>query len=134
MNLHSPYRDAALLRAALRRLSRFTAETTARHGLTPRRYELLLFIQADDDEGKPATVTSLQGPLQTTQGNVTQLVTAAERAGLVERSSVPADARSHHLHLTPAALVKVRRIHAELGAERERFLDALAELRADSEG
>ncbi len=117
------YQPAAHLRAALRRLARVTEQAARQHGLTSRQYELLLQIQAADDLGAPATVTSLGGPLQTSQASVTQLVDRAARAGLVTRTPVPADRRSSHLHLTVDARGRLHSAFEALGPERDRLAE-----------
>lgn len=121
------YAPAAELRAALRRFASFTERAARRHELTPRNYELLLFIQAADDSGNPATVSSLREPLQTSQGSVTQLVERAVRNGLIAKTAVPGDGRSAHLHLTPIANNRIARVFAELGPERERLAETISQ-------
>ena len=113
------YQPAATLRVALRRFAAFTETTTRKNKLTPKTYELLLFIQAADDTGTPATVTSLRAPLQTTQGAVTQLVERAARAHLITRTTAPADGRISHLHLTATGHKRLRNAFEALGPERE---------------
>ena len=119
------YQPAARLRAALRRLATFTEHAARKQGLTPRSYELLLFIQAADDTGIPATITSLREPLQTTQGSVTQLVGRAVRSGLLTRTAAPHDGRSSHLHLTPTARLRLRNVFDDLGPERDRLAEII---------
>lgn len=120
------YQPAARLRAALRRFAAFTEHAARTHGLTPRTYELLLFIQAAaDDTDSPATITSLREPLQTTQGSVTQLVERTVRSGLLTRTTDPQDGRSSHLHLTPTGKQRLRRVFDELGPERDRLADVI---------
>ncbi len=119
------YKAAAELRTALRRLAHHTENITRAHGLTPRRYELLLLIQAAEDAGNPATVTSLRQPLQTSQASVTQLTESAVRAGLVTRTPNPTDRRSSHLHLTQAARRRLHGAFLALGPERTRLAQVL---------
>lgn len=99
-NVKTSYADAARIRVAERTFARRTEEISARHGLTPQRYLLLLLIKVADQQQEPATVTSLGALLQTTQSSVTQLVHGAERAGLLRRVSDTRDARRQHLFLT----------------------------------
>lgn len=119
----SGYQAAADLRAALRRLTVVTDQTTKRHGLTPRRYELLLFVQAANDAGRPPTVTSLCEPLQTSQGSVTQLVHGTVRAGLLERKATPNDKRSHQLQLSAEGARRLKAAFHDLARERERLTE-----------
>jgi DNA-binding MarR family transcriptional regulator len=125
------YREAAELRAALRRLTHSTEQVTKRHKLTPRRYELLLFVEAARQAGASATVTSLCEPLQTTQGSVTQLVEGAVRAGLLKRVPVPSDRRSSTLHLTERGRKRLSSVYNALGPERDRLAQLVARAGAD---
>lgn len=120
--LRDRYRAAAEFRIALLGFQRRTTGITARHGLTPQRYLLLLLIRVRSDSGEPATVTALQEPLQMTQSAVTQLVTGAESAGLIERVPDPDDARSHALELTTEGAQRLRRAFDDLSEERENLL------------
>lgn len=115
------YGSAAELRRALRRLAHATEEVTRRHGLTPRRYELLLYVKAAEVASAPSTVTSLCDDLQTTQGSVTQLVDGVVRAGLLGRIRSARDRRSHTLELTPLGEQRLRGAFLELGSERDRL-------------
>src|SRR6185503_9651248 len=100
-DLAKSYRAAAEFRIALLGFQRRTTAITARHGLTPQRYLLLLLIRVRTDVGEPATVTALRDPLQMTHSAVTQLALGAEAAGLVKRVPDESDARSHAVALTP---------------------------------
>lgn len=124
------YQEAAALRAALRRLTHSTEQVARRHKLTPRRYELLLFVQAANDTGAPVTVTSLCEPLQTTQGSVTQLVDGAVRAGLLKRTTIPSDRRSSHLHLTARGRQRLDNVYTALGGEREHLAQIVGQRRS----
>jgi DNA-binding MarR family transcriptional regulator len=115
----------------LRRLTHSTEQVTKRYKLTPRRYELLLFIEAASEAGAPATVTSLCEPLQTTQGSVTQLVEGAVRAGLLKRVPVPSDRRSATLHLTHRGRSRLSSVYGELGPERDRIAQVVAQASGD---
>ena len=116
------FREAAELRAAMRRLTHSTELVARRNKLTPRRYELLLFVQAASEAGDAVTVTSLCEPLQTTQGSVTQLVEGAVRAGLLKRTTIPSDRRSSRLELTTRGRKRLESAYRELGPERDRLL------------
>jgi DNA-binding MarR family transcriptional regulator len=107
---------------------RHAEDIAGRHGLTPQRYLLLLLIRVGTDVDEPVTVTRLCEPLQMTQSAVTQLVTGAERAGLIKRVSDPDDGRSQHLRLTALGSRKLRRTFDALGEERSRILEALGRL------
>jgi DNA-binding MarR family transcriptional regulator len=123
--IRSSYEAAARLRVAERTFARHTQTVTARHHLTPQRYVLLLLIRVAQDGGVPATVTSLVGSLQTTQSSVTQLVTGAERAGLIRRKSDARDARRQHLFLTRLGAARLARAFADLGEDRLALVEAV---------
>ena len=95
---HDEFREAAALRGALRKFLRQSEQIAREEGLTPSRYLLLLMIKAS--EGGRSTVTELADRMQLTQSTVTELVTRAEAAGLVEREQSPDDARVFWLRLT----------------------------------
>ena len=125
-SIRDSYADAATLRVALRSFARHTEEITQRHGLTSQRYTLLLLVKVAEEEGALATVTSLVGPLQTTQSSVTQLVAGAVRAGLITRRGDVRDARRQYLHLTPEGSTRLARSFSELGPDRTRLAAVVA--------
>lgn len=121
------YRSAARMRAALRRFGRATEQITHGYGLSTKRYELLLFVQAAADSGAPATITSLCDPLQTSQSSVTQLVDSTVRAGLLMRTPAPNDRRSSHIRLTPPGEERLSAVYDAVGPERERLAVVIGE-------
>jgi DNA-binding MarR family transcriptional regulator len=116
------FREAAALRGALRKFMRSSERVAREEGLTPSRYLLLLMIKTG--EGR-STVTELAERLQLTQSTVTELVTRAEGAGLVEREQSAEDARVFWLRLTDDGESRVGRVVARIGSERHRLLDLL---------
>ena len=78
----SEFREAAELRAALRKFLRASERIAREEGLTPSRYLLLLMIKTTPRAGR-STVTELAERMQLTQSTITELVTRAETAGLV---------------------------------------------------
>ncbi len=86
---------------------------------------LLLLIQTAWDDGRPATVTSLVDPLQTTQSSVTQLIAGAVRTGLVERVRDVHDGRRRYIHVTPEGFSRLGQACRQLGSDRARLTDAL---------
>jgi DNA-binding MarR family transcriptional regulator len=126
--LESSYAAAARLRVAERTFARHTATITARHGLTPQRYFLLLLIRVAHEAGAPATVTSLVDSLQTTQSSVTQLVGGAEEAGLIRRESDRRDARRQFLFLTRRGARRLGAAFEELGEDRSELVDAVSSI------
>ena len=116
-------REAAELRASLRKFLRSSERVAREEGLTPSRYLLLLMIQSAD-QGR-STVTELADRMQLTQSTVTELVTRAESAGLVTRRQSEDDARVFWLELTDEGRTRLARAVARNGAERHRLLELL---------
>ena len=116
-------REAAELRASLRKFLRASERVAREEGLTPSRYLLLLMIQSAD-QGR-STVTELADRMQLTQSTVTELVTRAESAGLVSRRQSEDDARVFWLELTEEGQSRLGRAVARNGAERRRLIELL---------
>ena len=116
-------REAAELRASLRKFLRASERVAREEGLTPSRYLLLLMIQSAE-QGR-STVTGLADRMQLTQSTVTELVTRAESAGLVTRSQSEDDARVFWLELTEEGQARLARAVARNGAERNRLIELL---------
>jgi DNA-binding MarR family transcriptional regulator len=117
-------REAAELRASLRKFLRASERVAREEGLTPSRYLLLLMIQSGV-QGR-STVTELADRMQLTQSTVTELVTRAESAGLVTRSQSDEDARVFWLELTEEGQSRLARAVARNGAERNRLIELLS--------
>lgn len=126
------YRQAAELRAALRFYARRSEGIARRHGLTPRQYHLLLMIKGAPDGSQRSTVTGIADSLQLTQSSVTELVTRAQEAGLIERVGSERDGRVVHLLLTPLAEEKLAAVVTEHGPDRRRLLEILSTLDRES--
>jgi DNA-binding MarR family transcriptional regulator len=116
-------REAAELRASLRKFLRASERVAREEGLTPSRYVLLLMIESAE-QGR-STVTELADRMQLTQSTVTELVTRAESAGLVTRSQSEDDARVFWLELTEEGQSRLARAVARNGAERNRLIELL---------
>jgi DNA-binding MarR family transcriptional regulator len=116
-------REAAELRAALRKFFRSSERIAREEGLTPSRYLLLLMICSSRD-GR-STVTELAERMQLTQSTVTELVSRSESAGLVSRKQSEKDARVFWLQLTEEGLARLARAVVRNGRERHRLLDLL---------
>jgi DNA-binding MarR family transcriptional regulator len=123
----SEYRQAAELRAGLRGFLRLSEQIARRHRLTPQRYTLLLMIKGAPDGSERSTVTELAERLQLAQSTVTELVRRAEAVGLIEREPSPKDGRVVYLSLTPEAERRLAGAVSDLGAERKRLAQLLAE-------
>jgi DNA-binding MarR family transcriptional regulator len=101
-----------------------SSERIAREeGLTPSRHLLLLMIKTST--GGRSTVTGLAERMQLTQSTVTELVTRAEAAGLLQRDQSEEDARVFWLRLTADGEGRLARTVARIGRERQRLLELL---------
>jgi DNA-binding MarR family transcriptional regulator len=119
----SEFREAAALRAALRKFLRASERIAREEGLTPSRYLLLLMIKTTPQSR--STVTELADRMQLTQSTVTELVTRAEAAGLVRRVQSEEDARVFWLHLTALGEERLARAVVRNGPERHRLLELI---------
>jgi DNA-binding MarR family transcriptional regulator len=117
------FREAAALRAALRKFMRSSERIAREEGLTPSRHLLLLMIKTAT--GGRSTVTELAERMQLTQSTVTELVTRAEAAGLLRREQSADDARVFWLRLTDDGDTRLARTVSRLGGERQRLLELL---------
>jgi DNA-binding MarR family transcriptional regulator len=120
----------AEFRAALRQFLRRTERIARDSGLTPQRYLLLLMVKGAADGSERSTVTALAERLQLAQSTVTELVSRAEEAGLLEREQSTKDARVAHLRLTEAGEQRLTSAFTTLAAERANLRDAFAHLDA----
>jgi DNA-binding MarR family transcriptional regulator len=115
-------------RAALRRFLRQSEKIARKSGLTPQRYALLLMIKGAPGGDEQSTVTELSERLQLAQSTVTELVSRAERAGLIEREQSQSDARVAHLRLSPEGERRLMLSFTALGEERDQLREAFAHL------
>ena len=120
----------AAFRAALRAFLRESEMTARASGLTPQRHLLLLMIKGAPDGSERATVTDLVERLGLAQSTVTELVSRAEEAGLVERVQSDDDGRVAYLCLTPEGERRLAAAFTRLDVERQRLREAFAELGA----
>ena len=120
----------AELRAALRQFLRRSERVARQSGLTPQRYLLLLMIKGAPGGSEQSTVTELSERLQLAQSTVTELVSRAEEAGLVEREQSQTDARVAHLRLTAEGERRLMLSFTELETEQAQLRDAFAQLDA----
>lgn len=123
--------QVASFRAALRTFLRDSERVARANGLTPQRYLLLLMIKGAPDGSEQATITDLTERLQLAQSTVTELVSRAETAGLIEREQSEADGRVAHLRLTPDGERRLARVFTHLDVEREQLRTAFVELDRD---
>ncbi len=102
------------------------AELVAAHGLTLSSYEVLLHL-ATSSSGC-ARMSDLAGSALLSRSGLTRLIDRLERARLVRREGVSADARGMQAVITPEgreAFARARRTH--LAGVRTRFLEPLSE-------
>jgi DNA-binding MarR family transcriptional regulator len=118
----------AEFRVALRRFQHQTDVVARECGITPAWYLLLLQIKGAPDLSEQTTVTALADRLQLAQSSVTELVSRAEQAGLLERKPSSADARVVHLRLSARGEKIFARAFRSLGSEREALRAAIAHL------
>jgi DNA-binding MarR family transcriptional regulator len=119
---------AAAFRQTLRSFLRTSEQIARASGLTPTRHLLLLMIKGAPDGSERATVTELADRLQLAQSSVTELVSRAEQAGLIERERSEVDARVAHLRLTDEGERRFALAFRSLAAERQHLRKMLAAL------
>jgi DNA-binding MarR family transcriptional regulator len=120
--------SVAEFRAALRKFLRHSERIARASGLTPQRHLLLLMIKGAPDGGEQSTVTELSDRLQLAQSTVTELVSRAEEAGLIDREQSTSDARVAHLRLTEEGERRLALAFTGLAAEREELRIAFEQL------
>jgi len=118
----------AEFRVALRRFQHHADVVARECGITPAWYLLLLQIKGAPDLSEQTTVTALAERLQLAQSSVTELVSRAQQAGLVERTPSSADARVVHLRLSAQGEKIFTRAFRSLASEREALRAAIAHL------
>jgi DNA-binding MarR family transcriptional regulator len=90
------------------------ADLVARHGLTSRDYEVLLFLA--NEPLRRLGMSELAERTMLTRSGVTRLVDGLNRSGLVERVSCDSDARISYAQITDAGYERLReagRTHVE---------------------
>jgi DNA-binding MarR family transcriptional regulator len=120
--------QVAEFRAVLRRFLRRSERAARESGLTPQRHLLLVMIKGAPDGSERSTITELAERLQLAQSTVTELVTRAEAAGLVERRQSRDDARVTLLCLTGEGERRLARSFRGHAAERQELHAAIARL------
>lgn len=137
------WRGYLLSHAAITR--ELDADLVARHGLTSRDYEALLFLAQEPDRNLP--MSELANRTMLTRSGVTRLVDGLTKIGLVERVSCPRDARVSYAQLTDAGYERLReagRTHIEgiratflrhfSGSEIEQLAELLGRLPGAADG
>ena len=95
--------------------ARLEAALQARHGLSLRRYDVLL--QLHGAPGGSLTMRDLGRAVVISKSGLTGLVDRMQRSGLVERSGDPADRRVVHVALTADGAAVYRRARADHRAD-----------------
>jgi DNA-binding MarR family transcriptional regulator len=123
----SEYEAVAEFRSTLRRFQHATDQVARRHGLTARRYELLVMI-AGASQARPASTSDVARRMYLELHTVTELVARAEQAGLVSRTPDPEDRRISRLALTVEGQRRLDETLQALRPERKRVTELLAEI------
>jgi DNA-binding MarR family transcriptional regulator len=121
----------AEFRAGLRRFLRRSERVARGCGLTPQRYLLLLMVKGAADGSERSTVTELSERLQLAQSTVTELVSRAEDAGLLQREQSQSDARVAHLRLSVEGERRLLQAFTGLATERAQLREAFTQLDAE---
>ena len=124
MGLGAEVERAAQFRAGLRRFLRETKVATGNGGLSPQRYDLLLFVHAAP--GHRTTTTDLTELLQLGQPAVTDLVQRAESAGLLRRTPDELDRRRVWIELTSEGRDRLLACLDALGDARNELAAAIS--------
>jgi DNA-binding MarR family transcriptional regulator len=98
------WRGYLLSHAAITR--ELDAALVAKHGLTARDYEVLLFLA--HEEGRRLPMSELANRTMLTRSGVTRLVDGLAKSGLVERVSCPDDLRVSYCQLTDEGFERLR--------------------------
>ena len=93
------FESLARVRFAMRSYVRFSDEAVRGFGLTPQQYQLLLALKGFPGR-EWASVGELAERLQVRPHSAAELVSRAQRAGLVARGADPSDARTVRVLLT----------------------------------
>ena len=123
--------NVAAFRAALRSFLHESERAARANGLTPQRHLLLVMIKGAPDGSEQTTISELTERLRLAQSTVTELVSRAEQAGLIEREQSEADARVAHLRLTEEGERRLALVFTHLDIEREQLRKAFADLDSD---
>lgn len=119
------YEEAARLREALRLFARRSEIVTRSNGLTPRIYQLLLFVKTARDGSGHAGLTELEERLQLGKSTVTELVLRSEDRQLVRRELDRNRRGAILVRLTPKGERRLANALAELAGDRARLLRLL---------
>jgi DNA-binding MarR family transcriptional regulator len=118
------WRGYLLSHAAITR--ELDADLVARHSLTSRDYEVLLFLASEPDRRLP--MSELAKRTMLTRSGVTRLVDGLARYELIERVACASDARISYAQLTDAGYERLREAgHTHIEGIRNAFLRHFSE-------
>lgn len=120
----------ARLRAGLRRFAAATEAATLRHQLTLGWYDLLALLHSSETRSR--TASELATELSLGRSSVTDLVTRAQNAGLVERESDQRDNRVKHIRPTAEGTSRYLAATADLRTESARLVGMLEAMTAEA--
>ena len=106
-------------RTGLRTFLKWSRDRAAKAGLPPSQHQLLLAIRGH--QGGPPTIGDVAGYLLVKPHSAAELVSRAERAGLVRKTTDPDDNRAVRLSLTPRGAKKLESITAATLEELDRL-------------
>jgi DNA-binding MarR family transcriptional regulator len=118
--------QVASFRVALRRFFRTTEIAARASRLTPRQYLLLLLVKGAPGGSEQSTVGELCKRLYLAQSTVTELVSRAEQARLVQVAQSASDGRVSEIRLTAEGERKLAECFWRLEDERNALREALA--------
>lgn len=121
------YRALAAFRTELRRFLAFSADAAKGAGLTPQQHQLLLAVRGHPGPGA-TSVSDVAEALLLKRHSATELVARAADAGLVERTTDPADARRTLVELTPTGEDVLARLSEQHRDELPRLRAVVASL------
>ncbi len=121
------YQRLLRFRTGLRRFERWSEEQAVAAGLTSAQHQLLLAVRGHPERRGP-TVGELADYLVLRHHSVVELIDRAEAAGLVRRTSDPADRRLVRLLPTPHGNAVLRRLTQAHLAQLARLAPAYEEL------
>ena len=126
------FETIARLRVALRRFQAATDQATATYGLTPRQYDLLSVLHAPS-RGGLGVASAIADEMCISPNAMTELVSRAEKAGLVQRGDDLKDARLKPITATPEGSRRFRAAARDLAPQREQLLALLREATTQAE-
>lgn len=95
----------------IKQIPRLAPNWTSMEGLTRSEYELLLFININNEDGaRPFSMTELSRELNITPAAITHLANPLEKAGLIKRNSSNEDRRIVLISLTTKGNEKARQL------------------------